>query len=789
MNPESEDTFISWSLKGGLSVENPDINDIIRIPIEDINDFKILLNIIRRDFPEYVESETDLYFTSNNSDIKNKDKSSSQVDYKSIEKCLNNKPKGVTLSQILKKYKVNINTKALGIDSITTFSDNSILSKNNIENVVIAGSYSLSTIYNIPYNDLDLYIIGDYSKKEYMEKVTKLLKVLCSEEENQSKLKFCEKRLKAKKVWKEKGYSKPAIKKFNISFVERYKDFFMVDHMYQILLYKVKNIKSLLSSFDIDICSCAFDKDYYYLTYRCYLALIYGMITFEYDMRTANIEKRLIKYFNKGIEILFPNLKLEDIYIDFSKEDKGGLCFVINNIYDKSIKTFYNIHNQENLKKASYKLLDIEEEYIIKVIDNNICHIPYLSIYDEVISDFDIKLFDINQNLVLDHIDKISSKSERLFTQKSLFKWFPTKKIKASFEKSFFDQDIWDIVKRTRDAMNDQQREDWLYLKVKPIPDINQLSFLNVWFRKAIRHYSEVWRIIEILNSTFEDHWIIAGGFIIQYLLSCEQYDFKVWVHYNKITDVDIFIYGYKDQDEYLKPFRKFISILKLQNQLPKLFRRSKNSFKFKRKNSIEFDLVLTRNSSKEEILDNFDIDICSVGYNTTNGLIFNDKGLKAFNSKTITIEPDKYHKNFAERLLKYESRKVKLNFDNCSKKVKKSLKNEMNLTKHNSFLSNKPNYEYFNLRNFSIEEILFRKFWINNSKVRQFNQINTFKYAFKSLCKNDLNLKDMKKILEYTNDIINNILTESDLSNSQPYEPFEKEGIEWVVSMRKFKF
>ena len=162
----------------------------------------------------------------------------------------------------------------------------------NVNDVVLCGGAALWGILqesDAP-NDFDLFIYGDNSEATQNEKINKIINILYDEY-----------------LWLE-VYQVKGVITINYIFNGKYVKV-------QIILRDYTSISEILHSFDLSCCAIAWDGNITYMTHFALWSISNKIIYINPQDRSKTYEFRLIKYFNKGFALLFPNLKLPECFI------------------------------------------------------------------------------------------------------------------------------------------------------------------------------------------------------------------------------------------------------------------------------------------------------------------------------------------------------------------------------------------------------------------------------------------------------------------------------------------
>lgn len=159
--------------------------------------------------------------------------------------------------------------------------------------VVLCGGaavWGLTNLSNAPPNDFDLFMYGEIYEtiEDKNTKIDKIIKILYG-------------KYKELYVHQVNGV-------INIETIKRRKA--DISLKFQIILRDYYSISEILHSFDIPCCAVAWDGTTTYMTQFAHWSNLHKIIVAMPKYRSHTYELRLMKYYNKGYAILFPNLKL-----------------------------------------------------------------------------------------------------------------------------------------------------------------------------------------------------------------------------------------------------------------------------------------------------------------------------------------------------------------------------------------------------------------------------------------------------------------------------------------------
>ena len=231
-----------------------------------------------------------------------------------------------------------------------------------------AATWGLTNLINAPPNDFDLFMYGEIYEtvEEKNTKIDKIIKILYG-------------KYKELYVHQVNGV-------INIETIKIHKT--DIPFKVQIILRDYYSISEILHSFDIPCCAAAWDGTTTYMTQFAHWSNSHKIIVAMPKYRSHTYELRLMKYYNKGYAILFPNLKLpilnskiilSTIEFDIIYVNKNMVIAEVNiipfdkiniiipsyenNDYDTiSLDKFYKITLKANMPKV-YNLFNNNNKY------------------------------------------------------------------------------------------------------------------------------------------------------------------------------------------------------------------------------------------------------------------------------------------------------------------------------------------------------------------------------------------------------------------------------------------
>ena len=216
----------------------------------------------------------------------------------------------------------------------------------NMTNVVIAGGFCKSLIFDEKVNDIDMYLYGLEDNQKYVDRLGTLVNDL-------NNLMYA----KYLKVVSLHAYKKE-FNVYEIIYFDNVKDIIKTNYQLedltqmkyiskiQIILKKQNDITDIFNTYDIDSCCVMWDGTRLLFNERSYFAYKYLVNIPRVDRFYSDIyDMRLIKYYNSGFRIALPTININQINQKIKNNDENEkniliinrIKFHINEIIDNYI--------------------------------------------------------------------------------------------------------------------------------------------------------------------------------------------------------------------------------------------------------------------------------------------------------------------------------------------------------------------------------------------------------------------------------------------------------------------
>jgi hypothetical protein len=251
----------------------------------------------------------------------------------------------------------------------------------------IAGSSALRSITGTMYNDIDIFLIGDYDPVETIKLIIKYH----SEGgyvRNKGTITFAFKTLDGE------------------SFIKGTKE---TTFKAQIILRRYVSVSEVITGFDIDASCCAIHRNKIYLTRRGQRAVKFMVNTVNVELASQTYEQRLCKYTERGFGVQLPKIISNDILIKIRSwkirnrrvlnthnlgyllrgtlgHNQSDYDFVTSSSYSRSIMSTYN-----SIERDRYSIIK-DDKYWFVYYDENIDP-SFVEPEDE---EYSLKLLEIN---------------------------------------------------------------------------------------------------------------------------------------------------------------------------------------------------------------------------------------------------------------------------------------------------------------------------------------------------------------------------------------------------------
>jgi hypothetical protein len=179
-----------------------------------------------------------------------------------------------------------------------------------IPGTYIAGGAIFSILFNLPINDVDIFIYG-VSQTKANDILAELCAFLPYGNEDKNGLPYgdgtCVRTANSVTIQIPRTGGKQEGRKQPNSTTKAY--------MFQIILRLYKTQSEVLHGFDVDSCCLGYDGRGIWLTERCWYALYHRVNTVNFNYLSPSYEARLAKYGARGIAVKIPNFELSKVQI------------------------------------------------------------------------------------------------------------------------------------------------------------------------------------------------------------------------------------------------------------------------------------------------------------------------------------------------------------------------------------------------------------------------------------------------------------------------------------------
>ena len=301
----------------------------------------------------------------------------------------------ITISKKLNPYNMNIKSSEEFKQAVKN-TEYHFINDIDLSNVVIAGGFCRSIIYNQQIEDIDLFIYG-LPKEQYIVRAKKLisdildkidkknLSILCLDKKDSHVIELlCVKNTKDNIIT-------------NISDIYTNKDSLEKQFKFQIILRYFDDINSIFNGFDIDACCTCYNGENVLFNERGLFAYTYGVSKIVFDDK--NDGYRFCKYFDYGFDYIFENIDKNELMQVLGKyklkiidSTSDGLYINCSSIIDTSTdsdkiintKTLYKnsckqVYNGVNLNSIAMVLeyCDHNANVILQLYDSDKCDIKF----------------------------------------------------------------------------------------------------------------------------------------------------------------------------------------------------------------------------------------------------------------------------------------------------------------------------------------------------------------------------------------------------------------------------
>lgn len=229
----------------------------------------------------------------------------------------------------------------------------------SMDNIIFAGGSVCSILTGEKMNDIDIFIYG-LSEQEANNRIDQLIAELYD---------ILKKSLSAKKYQHERNVKFTYIKNTNCVTI------ILNDFVFQIILRIYSSKSEILYGFDIGSSAVGFDGKEVYYTHLSKFSYEYSCNIIDYTRRSITYEHRLVKYFNRGFEIIMPNMNIRTLCKINQKYNVLDVCVMPYLIFSYSsvngnkitVSTFLNMSN-----KSDYQIQDLTDNIIFYINLNNL---------------------------------------------------------------------------------------------------------------------------------------------------------------------------------------------------------------------------------------------------------------------------------------------------------------------------------------------------------------------------------------------------------------------------------
>jgi hypothetical protein len=265
-----------------------------------------------------------------------------------------------------------------------------ILNNIDMEGLLIAGGAVRSVLLGEYSKDVDVFVYGYKTTKEAIQRIEKFIKDLYTNISNIKSGHYVQQMLNDAKDDKEKlniqynnsNVYDPRIDDSFNAYYNGHTITLMVDNSkIQIILRLYSTASEILHGFDLGSSATGFDGTNVFFTSLSKFCYENMVNIFDGSRRSTTYEVRLIKYFDKGFNIVLPNFDITKLTTDYFKYNLNEVCEMpyLTFSYDKIdgnlvyADTFYNVkdggevvsdydfyddieHGEDNYKLAYYNL-------------------------------------------------------------------------------------------------------------------------------------------------------------------------------------------------------------------------------------------------------------------------------------------------------------------------------------------------------------------------------------------------------------------------------------------------
>lgn len=211
----------------------------------------------------------------------------------------------------------------------------------NMSNVVIAGGFTKSIIFDEKVNDIDMYIYGSDDNDVCVEILQRLVnditKALHKKYNNVVHLVAYKKEFNVYELIYFENINNLQKEQYELQDLIQMKYIIKV----QIIMKKHLNQKDIFNTYDIDSCTVLWNGKELFMTERSYISYKYLInIPRIDDFYTDTFDMRLLKYYKSGFRIALPRLTIDEVKLKLNDDNTLVLnkCkFYVNSIENNNI--------------------------------------------------------------------------------------------------------------------------------------------------------------------------------------------------------------------------------------------------------------------------------------------------------------------------------------------------------------------------------------------------------------------------------------------------------------------
>ncbi len=161
---------------------------------------------------------------------------------------------------------------------------------------------------------------------------------------------------------------------------------FKTNSEFQVILRLYKSPSEILHGFDVDCCCVGYDGEDLWMTKRAYYAFTHSYNTVNFDRLSPTYENRLVKYGKRGMSILVPNIKINNINTyELVKYDKKLMGYDTNKyIKLEGLDKLLVMDHKKSNDKKNFNILSNNAEKLSDYDENT----EKISTYDKSVFQF-----------------------------------------------------------------------------------------------------------------------------------------------------------------------------------------------------------------------------------------------------------------------------------------------------------------------------------------------------------------------------------------------------------------